>query len=474
MTKFKKYLLLMYVGLLMMLTPMPVQTNAFQWEKPQILEEVVSVNGGALKQRVYHFPNGDVYRAYRLEGQMDSHPHGLTFPLSSEGASFRYAVNRDGQTREWTMLSLLETNQLPLVPGFVESSNRYLLIGAPIVYQPLGKTTIEEKKEWAQPISVIQEWYRVHLEVQLPVKAGLVSEWWVLESRSPQVPWESQQTSDLWLKLDFTEKAKWLFDGYYYASPSTYVPSTPQSFWRNPENYIVRPLLAHLRGSAAQELAYVMLDTAVRNQEPEGHWKTYPLSQWLSQDYGIQDGFYDTRFNTGMAELLLEGCKQYDDTQFCESAQKYAQYLRDHASRHHYEVNGPQPGWLVADYTHPAGHLPTHVSLNHQLAEINFLWKMYMHFHDPTNNELANVMLFGVTNLGERWLASNGDLHYAWFPDDTLGRPDYPYLTYNDLRETQRLYRELYGVENQTIAMLMQSKEKWMAANGVVIPAALP
>ncbi|CAM5784416.1 hypothetical protein BBOR36S_01344 [Brevibacillus borstelensis] len=472
MTKVRKSVLF-FLALLVSLAMPPSASDAFQWEKPTIKEESISVSGGALKQKIYQFKNGDVFRMYRLEGQIDSSPYVLSVPFAGEGSTFRHVLSTDnnGQiTRVWNLLSLAETNELPLVPGFIESPSRYFWVASPIVYNPLGRTTIEEKKELALPIAVKKEWYRMHLEVQLPVKAGMVSEWWIMESSSPLVPWDSEPTANLWLGVDLSDKAKWLYDGYYYTSPSTYVPYTVNAFWRNPENYVVRSFLANPTSKAAQNMAYVMLDTAVRNQEAEGHWKTYPQSQWLADDYGIPDGFYDTRFNTGMAELLLDGCKKYNESEFCESAKRYALYLRNHASQYHYVIPGPTDGWLVADYAHPTPHKPTHVSLNHQLAEINFLWKMYMQFQDPADQALATVMLQGVTNLGERWITQNGDLHYAWFPDDTFGRPDYPYLTYNDLRETQRLYRSLYGTEQPVIAQLMKSKEMWMAANKVVNP----
>ncbi|MEJ8543859.1 hypothetical protein [Brevibacillus borstelensis] len=472
MTKVRKYVLLILVVLVSLAMP-PSASNAFQWEKPVMKEDVVSVNGGALRQKIYQFKNGDVFRMYRLEGQLDSSPHVLSMPFVGDGATFRHVLKMDnnGQTtRVWNLLSLTEANELPLVPGFIESPNRYFWFAPPVVYSPLGRTTIDEKKEHTVPITIKKDWNRMQLEVQLPVKAGLVSEWWIMESSSTLVPWDNQLIANLWLGVDLADKAKWLYDGYYYASPSTYVPYTVNAFWRNPENYVARSFLTNPNSKAAQNMGYVMLDTAVRNQEPEGHWKTYPQSQWLSDDYGIPDGFYDTRFNTGMAELLLDGCKKYGEAEFCESAKRYALYLRNHASQYHYVIPGPQDGWLVADYAHPSPHKPTHVSLNHQLAEINFLWKMHMQFQDPADQALANVMLLGVTNLGEKWIKQNGDLHYAWFPDGKFDRPDYPYLTYNDLRETQRLYRSIYGMEQPVIAQLMKSKEKWMAANNVVNP----
>ncbi|WP_236841111.1 hypothetical protein [Brevibacillus formosus] len=131
-------------------------------------------------------------------------------------------------------------------------------------------------------------------------------------------------------------------------------------------------------------------------------------------------------------------------------------------------IAGVQQGWLVSDYataTNPM--IQTHVSLNHQLAEINFLYKSYMQFGDRTDKDLADMMLYGVVNLGSQWILGNGDLHYAYFPDGTFGRPDYPFLTYNDLVETQRLYRQLHGMDEMTLAMLIDSKLMWMQLNNV-------
>lgn len=92
---------------------------------------------------------------------------------------------------------------------------------------------------------------------------------------------------------------------------------------------------------------------------------------------------------------------------------------------------------------------------------------MYLAFGRTADKELADTMLAGVVNLGDKWILDNGDLHYAYFPDNSFGRPDYPYLTYNDLLETQQLYKELYGKEEKTIARLLESKRGWMIKNNV-------
>jgi hypothetical protein len=462
----------MLLATMLITSLLPRAASAPQPGIPVVTEANLARAWGTLHEKTYAFPNGDRYWVKRLEAGTHDQPYTFSLFLSGQTGTFRYIRYADGDPQKpvWSVVNLEETAQLPNAPGFLETPDRHVWIGAPIVYRPLGRGTIEEKREHFLPIAVHKQAGGFALEIRMPVQAGLVSEMWALESSHPLVPWEREQFASIWLALDLQRKAKWLYDGYYYQSPSTYVPSSPDAYWRIPENYVLRSLLFTGQSRAAEDMAYVMLDTSLQNQEAEGYWKTLPLSEWLWQEYGIPDGFFDTRFNTGAAELMLEGCRQYRDTRFCQAAQKYAAFFRDYAARHHFVVDGVNLGWLVADYAHPGGNQKTHVSLNHQLAEINFLLNMYVQFGNPTDRELAAIMLNGVVNLGPKWVAPNGDLYYARFPDGSFGRTDYPYLTYNDLRETQRLYWTVYGREEPELDRLIRSKRAWMDANGVVNP----
>ncbi|WP_431809799.1 hypothetical protein [Brevibacillus agri] len=440
------------------------------WQKPAEKETTSKPNGATHKKREFVFGDGDVYWSQQISGKKNAKPYVITVPIqgNSQNMMFRYRAYNESKQPFWQAVTLDQVKTLPLAAGFVETEGRYIWLGMPIVYVDKGRGTIEEHPELALPIQVKQSANGVVLEIRLPIKAGYMSEMWALESREPLVPWGEQAIDQIWLALDVTQNAKWLYDGYYYKSPSTYEPTSANAYWRIPENYVLRSFLYTGGSRAARNMGYVMLKTSLLQQEPEGYWKTLPRSLWLSEDYGIPDGFYDTRFNTGAADLMLRGCVQYAEESFCQAAQKYGAYFQRHAASNHYVVNGIQSGWLVADYAsakNPAAQ--THVSLNHQLAEINFLYSSYLQFGDPTDKDLADLMLAGVVNLGTRWLLANGDLHYAYFPDGTFGRADYPYLTYNDLVETQRLYRLLHGTEEPTIAWLTASKLAWMQKNNV-------
>ncbi|MFG0214283.1 hypothetical protein ACFU8X_14355 [Brevibacillus porteri] len=448
----------------------PSHISANEWKKPTVTDTVDQLNGAIHQKQEFRFPDGVTYWAHKMTGQRNMMPYVFTIPIqgNSQNMMFRYRAYDESKKPYWRVVTLDQVQTLPLATGFVETEGRYIWLGKPITYVDKGSATIEEKTALALPVEVKQTASGVELVIKLPMKAGYISEMWALDSREPLVPWGEQSIDSVWLNLDVTEKAKWLYDGYYYQSPSTYEPTSESSFWRIPENYVLRSFLYTGGSKAARDMGYVMLKASLKQQEPEGYWKTQPRSLWLSGDYGIPEGFYDTRFNTGAADLMLRGCDQYQEKDFCQSAKKYVSYFHNHAALNHFVIAGVQQGWLVSDYataTNPM--IQTHVSLNHQLAEINFLYKSYMQFGDRTDRDLADIMLYGVVNLGSQWVLGNGDLHYAYFPDGTFGRPDYPFLTYNDLVETQRLYRQLHGMDEMTLAMLIDSKWMWMQLNNI-------
>ncbi|QRG66343.1 hypothetical protein [Brevibacillus choshinensis] len=462
------------LGLVMILTGatvIPTEANAnaspSPWIKPVEKETTDAIKGGSHKKQVYTFGDGDVYWMHQVTGQQNQKPYVLTIPIKGDSVTFRYRAISENKQPYWAVVNLRDVRVLPQASGFVETEGKSIWMGKPIVYTAMGRGTIDEKRGMALPIEVNRSPNGYTLSIPMPVRAGYVSEMWALESREPLVVWGKESLDSIWLSLDVTDNAKWLYDGYYYKSPSTYEPYTESSYWRIPENYVLRSFLYTGGSKAARDMGYVMLKTSLKQQDPLGYWKSLPRSQWLKEDYGIPEGFYDTRFNTGAAELMLKGCAQYEEAEFCESAQKYAAFFQQHAVGNHYVIEGIRPGWLVGDYASVGREGNTHVSLNHQLAEINYLYSSYLQFGSPTDKDLADIMLGGVINLGSKWILSNGDLHYAYFPDGTFGRADYPYLTYNDLVETQRLYQLLHGMEDATIAKLIESKLAWMKQNNV-------
>ena len=111
----------------------------------------------------------------------------------------------------------------------------------------------------------------------------------------------------------------------------------------------------------------------------------------------------------------------------------------------------------------------SHTSLNHQLAEILFLYRASDALADDSLSALADRMLLAVDETGEDWVLPDGNLHYQVSQDCEYGNTDYPYLTYDDLFKLQKYLSDRFSRTDPVLDMLMQHKRAWMDANGYVL-----
>ncbi|GAA4708210.1 hypothetical protein [Brevibacillus fulvus] len=428
-------------------------------------EKWQAIDNGLIKTKTVRFANGDTYWMKRIEFLSDqASPYSLFIPLSGYEATFRYV---DPLAAEPAWLSIPLSTTLPARSGFLQTEQMSMLMNASNLFQTVHSGTVEEQPNYL-PIYVYPTAEGYTLEVQIPQQANFVAEVWGLTSNQPLIDWEYDSAAEvIWHKIDLQYETKWSWDGFYVKTPATYTPYSAQSFWRLPTNYAAYWLLTEENSRASDELVWVMLDTALANQNEAGYWETLPQSNWLWQDYGIGPNFFDTRFNTDIASLLLKGYEKYHRAEFLQAAKMYAAFLMQHMNENHYLTYGTQEGWLVQDYGWTQPHLPTHVSLNHQLQEMNFLYQLYLVTEQPVYRDYADKLLYGIKNTGQRWLKPDGNLHYAYLNDGTFGLQDYPYLTYNDLVEAQNLLSRLYGMTDPDLLELMSSKKRWMDENGI-------
>lgn len=285
---------------------------------------------------------------------------------------------------------------------------------------------------------------------------GETADWWAYMAPSDlgqrEVPvWLNRCTVD-----KFGDQNRLTLDGYYYKTPSDYVPTGDEWYYRLPAAYIASKLARTGGSTHAYQMAVAMLDLQREHYNELGYIPTLPMSRWLSSDYDVASGFYDTRFNTDVAHAYLELGRTLGIQEYVDVAMNYAAFLVTHAGTRSTETaNG---GVLVDDYSHPNGTERTHSSLNHQLAEALFLYETDV----TAAKAMADRMLQGITDTAEQWIKEDGNLHYAYYPDGTYGGADYPFLTYNDLLA---LNRHLGG--NEALERLMATKKAWMDKNGI-------
>ena len=219
---------------------------------------------------------------------------------------------------------------------------------------------------------------------------------------------------------------------------------------------------------ACRMLGISMLDVMRRQQNELGFIPSRAGSTWLKNDYGIEPGYYDTRFNTDLWLAVVNAAENYGMTEWLPQAQRYADFLVDYAENHHSPVTTGD-ALLVQDYWHPDGSKPTHTSLNHHSAEAIFLYRLAASIGEERYALVADRMVQGIDQTVSRWIRPDGNLHYSLSPAGVGGGADYPYLTYNDLAELQRLYVKRFGSPDAAIQTLAQTKLNWMQKNHVVI-----
>lgn len=409
------------------------------------------------------FENGDSYEMSRLSFKEDKPERKeVTIPLSGNTITIRYV---DPNTKKWVNTSVL--NNIKPATLFIDTDTHSYVISTPGVYKNDFKNstlTIVREQE-AIPVIREKDGY-FELKMSFPQNKNLIGEYWFIESKERLVDWKRNRIFDELLSHDLSNERRWSYDGYYFQTPSNYIPGGKDVLYSHPANYTGASFTKYPINNLAKIMGYVMTKVCIKNQNEEGYWATGPKSLWLEKDFKIGNNFYDTRFNTDFAVSLLNAYINYNDKDFLTSAVKYAEFFVDFANNNNYKIDGG--GILVEDYGYSEPHEKTHVSLNHHLAELNFLYEIYNITGEKSYLETAEEMLLGVENTRNKWVMPDGNLNYALFyTKDTNKMEDYPYLTYNDLFQTKYLLNKFLNKKSDTIEFLMSSKKQWMDENNI-------
>lgn len=340
----------------------------------------------------------------------------------------------------------------------------------PQTYAPRTNGMIQSLSDRNGSLTVSKQNGRYYLTVSAPaLENGMFCDFTALCSGSVLVNWNNTSETAKWENYRFTDDNRWCYDGYYYKAPSNYIPSGSGYFYKLPAAHITGKMAKNKGDAASRAFALTMLDVMTERYCDGGYIPSENGSEWLKSDYNIDAGYYDTRFNTDIALAMLNAGENFGAAQFIQQAEVYGKFLVSYAAQRHYTFgSGAYEGWLVDDYWHENGKsLRTHVSLNHHTAEAVFLYRLADATEGRHYLETAEKMVRGIEYTVDKWIMPNGNLYYSYGNDGNMITGDYPYLTYNDLLELQKLYTKRYGAENSAAAKLMSSKLAWMNKNGV-------
>lgn len=441
-------------------TVLELELATVQWEKRNWYNSKI-------ESRELQFHNGDLYWHDKIIFE-----HG--------GENFNYVIYYEGMNGtltyynekmgKWIEGQELTEGTLPVTDLFLTIDNRHILLNQPFIYKDLGCGVVKAINDLCHEIIVTKTAEGFQLQMCFVNKPGTWGEIWALESDSPLLDWNYGAMRQIWVGYSYVKDSRWLMDGAYYINSKTYSPYQKNSYWKNPGVYVVSGFILTGGSRAADDLGYAQLYIQAQNMEAKGYMKTLPRSDWLYKAYGIEAGFYDSRFNTDLGILFIEAYEKFNEQRFLDYALKYGNFFVKFANSHHYTVldSRGKEGWLVQDYYHEKeNYRSVHTSLNHQLQEIRFLYKLGEITGASSFTNLADKMLKGIEITCGSWIKKDNNLHYCYYANGKFGDVDYPYLTYNDLFNLQKLLEETGKGFNLYLQKLMDSKKIYMDTNGI-------
>ncbi|NLT39841.1 MAG: hypothetical protein GXX89_05180 [Clostridiales bacterium] len=415
---------------------------------------------GTVYTRTYRYPGGDTFVSERLvtRGTVSGGRMICDIALEGSGGTIR---RHDGAG--WRPEPLRST-ELGQGMYFIRTDRQDLIVILPTVYRQLSNGVIEEIAHGIR--SYIEKtalgWrlrtYASHIE------SGAYVDHTYLKSGGPLIDWSDPVSEKVWANFILTGRNRWAYDGYYYETPDTYYPTGENRYHRLVSAYITTKLIAAGgKYTAARELGLAMLDVMCR-QQTDGFFPTLAGCTWLSEDYGIGPGFFDTRFNSDLVLSMLDAIEHLGAGFLRPTVDRYLEFFVSYVSGHGVGRTG---ALLVPDYWHPDGGGQTHTSLNHQCAEALTLFRLYEYSSDARCYFLGMSLVRGICSKADFWMSGEGgNLNYAWHDGSNYGS-DYLYLTYNDLFKLQEALLRLRGSRDETLRMIMDHKLEWMISNGV-------
>lgn len=415
-------------------------------------------------QRNINFFEDGHFFVRRTDFNTNNGYHTTSFLIPGNSGVVKYFRNKKLVTQELRDGSLPKDSML-----IIETDQHNMILSQGYSYKDLGHGTKDSSPD-ASSVELSRQDGYFRVTYNFNNRRGYHGIFYGIGSDKKLVDLTNETQLAVWSNYDVDDQARLAEDGYYYKSPDSYKPYTETSYWRNPSMYIVQSWIK-TGGSLVAELfgkAYLLI--GIDNINEEGYLPTLPESSWLKTDYNIGAGFFDTRFNADMGETYFEAYKKYGYPEFKEAYTRLADYYTDHILNNHYQLNDAlgNPGWLVEDYAYEGGDIkPVHVSLNHHIYAAQWYLKMYELEGDKMKEDIALKMLKGIKITRDSWIRSDNNLEYAYLSNGSYGLVDYPYLTYNDLFNFQKVFSRLYGYRDPDIDVLMHSKKIWMDKNGV-------
>jgi len=372
-------------------------------------------------------------------------------------------------------IGLLNTYDYDRLRWSVMAGRQYVSRELVLRYEEGNESRLRELVAERKGISVDSEGAAVRVAFPLGAPPGALAEHWLLASREPL--FRDQRVLEDWIRYSIDEYLatnRWYTpDGTFSKLPWSVEPFTRLGYGRHLTNtQEKRPLEKYVQTRERYFYDLVLNAVAVLYRQRDdrlGLWWTEYTSTWLKKQYGIVAPYVDTRHNETVGKFMAQAGRLLDLPELERADVAYADFLVAQARAGHVIRTAPD-GYLIVDYFVPGKDIKTHASLNHVLAEMNYLLEVYRVTPRREYLEVARAIRRGVEALGDRWIRENGDLWYRVNPDLTFEGTDYVLLTLYDLLAAQRDWRAVGEEPSPVFDRLIRSKVRYLLKSGHGLP----
>lgn len=428
----------------------------------------LSNNYGEIELTMHHvYDSGLIYYvAYKPYSQESN---AIIFQLEADGCVELQVLKGvyEGKKLLLNHETIHEDTALPNTVNYIDGDGNHIRLGRVFLEKPLGRTVVSVQK-MTQGIQLMLGDKTLY-QYRLPVKEGYATKVEGMVALEDLVGDKDNKLNlDTLSVMDLAnEKFMWA-DGVYYENPDNYEPRADNDFYRTPSALHMRACYWVMdEGSIFKTYGISLMYTYMERFNNKHYIPTEPKSEWLYDDYGIEDNFYDTRFNTDTISGLLHMQKIYPDDQVKGVIDKYFAFFMDYVKDHGFYVDGHL---FVADYMNENGEytVKPHCSLNHMLEEMTVLYRYHLLYENQEAFDLAEEFLTSIMKTKDRWIRPHGDLYYCVTEDGRFIKDDYPLVTYNDLNRGKYYLEKVYGEVPRDYMALLESKERWAKDNGYI------
>lgn len=285
---------------------------------------------------------------------------------------------------------------------------------------------------------------------------------WGLVSRKPLIDIKSKDAGKILSKIDLSDKAVLIYDGYAYEHYASKKPL--KTYHVIPSPYLAKAFVSKGGSKIADLMSQILLKISIEQLDKNGYFPVKSTNIWLKNNYGITTAYFDNRWCSDLVLTLMEAYVKQKDESLKAGFEQVLDYFMGYVDEHSAKVG--ENAYLNYDYGVDGFDLKTHSSLNHQLSVIYMFFRASQVSENPEYREYARKLVRGVESVGDRWISASGDLHYAYMASGAMGMKDYPVLTYNDLQRVQKIKLRIDGSRSKVLDKLIAQKAKWLDANG--------